>query len=371
MTSNESTCAPTTTTTTTNTATINNKKRKRTEWRVFPPNKRKQYTYKDGDLVLVKSLSNNNQDGNKSVWKNGTFQKKKQEDNGVSIILLNSDDGDKEKEKSLLLKEKELKRRLFPQFSSSASSPSVIVTPETNYFRQMANQVNARDKILEIGCSTGETSKLLIPLCDTWVGLDTSEQMIAQCKASAIASDDSDDDGKETCHLAVVDALVDPTKAKEESTKLGDPSVIFIDIGGNRECINVLRMMSWVLDVFAPRLVVVKSRELFHSIKASSAASIDDGTGLIANGNDWFLQRKQQRALPKHPLKAPMVLSPKDGKTPICRYHNYHKHGCGKPDGVCPLDHDHCHACQIPGHIAKLCPTLSTNRNTVTIANNK
>jgi hypothetical protein len=161
-------------------------------------------------------------------------------------------------------------------------------------------------------------------------------------------------------HDCLVDALIDPAKAEQECKKFGDLSVIFIDIGGNRECINVLRMVSWVQETFqTPRLIIVKSRELFHSIKSS--ASIDEGTGLIENGSDWFRQRKQQRALPKHPLKAPMVMSPKDGTTPICRYHNYHKSGCSK-QSVCPLDHDHCHACQKPGHIAKDCPKLSAGR---------
>jgi hypothetical protein len=313
------------------------KKRKRTEWRVYPP-KKKQYTYQDGDIVLVKS-----KDG-KTVL-NGKIKIDTSEDAKGFFVTL-------DEEKCLILNDKEQRRRLLPQFSSD---PTIIVTPETNHFRQMASQVTSSDKLLEIGCSTGETSKLLIPLCDTWVGLDTSEQMIAQCKTTIGDSLD-----EKTCHFAIVDALIDPAKAEQECKKFGDLSVIFIDIGGNRECINVLRMVSWVQETFqTPRLIIVKSRELFHSIKSS--ASIDEGTGLIENGSDWFRQRKQQRALPKHPLKAPMVMSPKDGTTPICRYHNYHKSGCSK-QSVCPLDHDHCHACQKPGHIAKDCPKLSAGR---------
>jgi SAM-dependent methyltransferase len=303
-------------------------KRTKPEWRVFPPTKRQATcTFHDGDAVLIKSKDT------KAAPVRGTIVSVNNDGGGEVQVLV------EEKQESFGPKER---KRLMPYFGIN---PTIIITPETNYFRQMVHQVEATDAVLEIGCSTGETSRLLIPLSNSWVGLDTSQQMIDQCKSHM----------KENCHVSKVDALIDPKRALEESRTCGEPNVIFVDIGGNRECINVLRMVSWVLDSFGPRLVVVKSRELVQSVRSS--ASVDSGTGLIADGDTWYRDRQQRRALPKHPLRAPLVLSPKDGLTPICRYHNYHKDGCSKEDR-CELDHNHCHACQQLGHIATHCPTL-------------
>ena len=47
------------------------------------------------------------------------------------------------------------------------------------------------------------------------------------------------------------------------------------------------------------------------------------------------------------------------GAPPICRFHNYDSRrggGCKKlRSGACPLDHEHCHFCLEPGHVAKEC----------------
>ena len=187
--------------------------------------------------------------------------------------------------------------------------------------------------------------------------------------------------------------------------------------------------MSWVLKYFGGgcdddedsddcpplRMVIVKSRALVRKLlsdcggddgvdgcnhnssgssssSSSSSVRLDVPTGSISNGRAWFAstcqrlvekqkQKQKQREKEggknvsiirfKHPLKAPMVLSPVDEKTPICRYHNYHRDGCrlykknsnsttqgeagAAADAICPFDHDHCHACQQLGHVAKNC----------------
>eukprot|EP00934_Nitzschia_sp_Nitz4_P003690 Nitzschia sp. Nitz4//scaffold166_size90379//11034//11585//NITZ4_005046-RA/size90379-processed-gene-0.52-mRNA-1//-1//CDS//3329538163//3680//frame0 len=157
-------------------------------------------------------------------------------------------------------------------------------------------------------------------------------------------------------HTALLDPLVDPRKATKEASKLGDPTVVFLDIGGNRECINVLRMLDWVLNTFDPRFVVIKSRELVQSLQNFSD-TICPETGIMEQFQSWWERNRPKRAMPKHPLKAALVMSPVDPKKPICRYHNYHKNGCKKDD--CALDHEHCHACLKRGHRARDCNTLS------------
>lgn len=324
---------------------------------------------------------------------------------------------------------------------------TVVLVRETAPFRQLVRQLRSADRVLEIGCSTGELSKRVVPLVDSWVGLDVSQGMVDRCTRQLAPSDSGPNrggqgggaDGGQDDHparsdpntatrqqqghrrikIVKVDALVEPQRAfQEATTPFGPPTVIFVDIGGNRECLPVLQILSWVFASFYPtaipdsgadshsasqqggapssngvRLVMIKSREMVELMKSAildtgSSVRIDPRTGVATDGHAWFVaackdqrqvqqqQQQQERStarmtLPRlrHPLKAPLVLSPADQVTPICRYHNYHRDGCklmrttndtqseqdcdGGSGTYCALDHEHCHACRERGHVAK------------------
>lgn len=250
------------------------------------------------------------------------------------------------------------RRLLLPDLSQVKT---LVLTPETNHFRHLVAHVQTTDRVLEIGCSSGETSRLLVQYCQSWVGFDTSQEMLSMCSQSLQLSGQN----TSTRIAVLLDPLVDPGRARQEARQFGDPNVVFLDIGGNRECVGVLRMVSWVLEEFEPRLVVVKSRELVNSIKSSRNCTICPDTGVVENGYDWIRSNYQKRAIPKHPLKAALVMSPADPTIPICRYHNYHKNGCKRDD--CHYDHKYCHACLQLGHTARECETLAGD-STVVIA---
>jgi SAM-dependent methyltransferase len=238
----------------------------------------------------------------------------------------------------------------------AASEQIILVTPETTEFRHLVvGFVTSNDRILEIGCSSGEASILMVPICRSWVGFDTSEEMLDKCKAAlqSISSQVTNE-----CHPVIMNALVDSRKATEEACRFGSPTAVACDIGGNRELISVLRMISWALEEFEPKLIIIKSRELTDALQSSSL-TMDAQTGLIDKAHDWFQANRPKHVMPKHPKKAPLVMSPSDPNKPICRYHNYHKNGCQKND--CHLDHEHCHFCQKVGHIGKDCPLLSSS----------
>ena len=146
------------------------------------------------------------------------------------------------------------------------------------------------------------------------------------------------------------------------------PSIVYLDIGGNREEAGVIEMMSWVLSrSFSNlRMIVIKSREVIHTLKNNSTTAIDAESGIVQNGSAWFQEklmetrrRKESRHL--HPLQAPLVYSPCDTKQPICRYHNYDPKGCKKASN-CPLDHDHCHLCLRKGHRAIDCKSTVSDK---------
>jgi hypothetical protein len=272
------------------------------------------------------------------------------------------------------------------------------------------------DRVLEIGCSTGGLSKMLLQRRpSSWIGIDISQEMIDRCHGYL---KDTISEVKDTTETKVVkvDAILEPAKAYKEATTLdkrndrslsssSSPTVIFVDIGGNRDDKSVLKVLEWIFQSFLSnrrietdvtssplssriRLVIVKSREVVSSILSSSLGGSISSTGVIANGSKWYIEAMKDLAhdlrpsLPKHPLRATMVLSPMDGATPICRYHNYHKKGCRRhnvtleknmedetrpteidDDCLCPFDHDHCHACLQRGHVAQQCTLFCVPSN--------
>jgi SAM-dependent methyltransferase len=252
--------------------------------------------------------------------------------------------------------------RLLPIFIPycSSSIPNkgldmtiVIVTPDTTNYRLLcASQVTSNDIVLELGCSSGQASLILIKYAKFWVGLDTSEEMIQHCRDEILARDLTPD-----LHVYKVDALKDPTLAKDLILNANPqnlpPSHVFIDIGGNRAFESVLQMLDWVTKAFHPVLIVVKSQPLSRNLQSKEYSF--DSYGIDMTKNILQLNSNVFPKIPSHPLKAPLRYVT-DREKPICRYHNYHKDGCSKfPSGRCTLDHDHCHLCLQPGHVAKQC----------------
>jgi len=304
-------------------------------------------------------------------------------------------------------------KRLIPIFPTPSSSICVIVTKETVHYRQLAaSQVTRDDHVLELGCSTGETARCFFSsknnsnnnnkkgkgctaaAVSSWVGFDTSSSMVETTRNRINEwkkNHQKRNDPAIRANALKMDALLDPTAASLAACQFHSkgPTVVFLDIGGNREIAGVVRMLNWVL--FPPqssldslgsvRLVVVKSKELFGSMynnnndndnvqdAAASGGCVENGIFRAVsskgnNNNQWFrelLQESLRITLPKHPLQAPRQLSPVDHTTPICRYHNYYREGGCAKGKACPFDHEHCHLCLRRGHIAINCPTLEQN----------
>lgn len=312
--------------------------------------------------------------------------------------------------------------RLFPVYdirNAHGSNPRgslVVITPDTTNFRQLAiAHLRPRDHVLEVGCSTGETTALLIrrllllhlKRCShsnggtpgQVIAFDTGADMIEKARDrlrsefSRMVSKGCD--GKEVSsrppmvHYHKVNALLDPKGARSQA---GQPDMVLIDIGGNREKKGVADMLHWVQSAFQkdpPRLIIVKSLELTTDLAKFVGSKVNgtelkadqtiaaDGMfvtpiGIISNAQKWFsslllssekanVDRVEPRkSVPaySHPMKAPLVLSPTDNVTPICRFHNYHPDGCQRyrsGSHACPYDHEHCHWCGKTGHVALNC----------------
>ncbi|CAB9501301.1 expressed unknown protein [Seminavis robusta] len=260
-------------------------------------------------------------------------------------------------------------KRLVPVFTQSHGDQSIILTPDTIPYRHLAaSQICETDDVLEIGCSTGEASVILCRYGRSWVGFDSSNDMIETSSAALQKMD-----LKILRHACKMDALSDPKRAMDVARKFNPkgPAAVFLDIGGNREEKGVLEMMSWVLESFPQvKVLVVKSREVVKDIsstisnKDNSSSDVIEDYGVVRNGSTWFhakMESVNTTKLPRHPLQAPLVMSPLDATKPVCRYHNYDPKGCKKAAN-CPLDHEHCHLCLEKGHRAVNCSSTSSNK---------
>jgi SAM-dependent methyltransferase len=310
----------------------------------------------------------------------------------------------------------------------------IILTECTDQYRKLAaSQLLENDHVLEIGCSNGECSLYIDKYLQrgTFIGFDISQKMIAEAKDKFSGRDgipiptklewdekaelwrqcQCGDDNYVKFHI--IDPFTEPQRAYKYATTIDSrnedgnmkeveikPTVIFIDIGGNRELDPVVRMISWAKEKFDPRLCIIKSEAMMQNLnecqeKYRQSGGLGEGkesklkrqkldneqksranvsvekNGVVVNGEGWFQNIVENptdvsdtrtagvRCNPCtapgfiHPLKAPLSLSPITN-LPICRFHNYAEKGCKKKD-ACPFDHIHCHLCKKPGHRALDC----------------
>ena len=220
--------------------------------------------------------------------------------------------------------EKEISvKRLLPIFETAKpqqhqqkqqqSSIIIVVTADTTSYRLLASSQLTKDTddvVLEIGCSTGEASAIMVQYCKSWIGFDTSEEMVERCNqrlssssvSSVSSSQKNDEDimnknNTNTNMAFQMDALVDPHRAQQlvrdclvpstnanKQSSSSFPNKIFIDIGGNRDCDAVWRMLEWATTLMTDtssssmmtatsssppctQMIVVKSQELVAQLQ--------------------------------------------------------------------------------------------------------
>jgi hypothetical protein len=155
---------------------------------------------------------------------------------------------------------------------TSVSGPHVVIFAETSEYRRACIvHTGPNESFCEIGCACGITCqkvKLYGHADRLVVGLDKSEQEILKAKASV------PDCTFATCDilrsteewLPMVDKIPQSKMDGEQGRSGFCPTVVAIDINGNRELQAVLSCLQVAMDVWRPRLILVKSRSLYHGI---------------------------------------------------------------------------------------------------------
>jgi hypothetical protein len=121
----------------------------------------------------------------------------------------------------------------------------ILVASETNDYRRTATvQTRKEDHFIEIGCDFG----ILVDSVDaaSTLGVDKSEESIRIARE------------RYPTHEFLLGDVFEKLDVAPQH-----PLVVAIDINGNRELPAVLKCIQLALDKWSPRLLVVKSRELY------------------------------------------------------------------------------------------------------------
>lgn len=168
--------------------------------------------------------------------------------------------------------------RITRIFDASVESPKVIITPDTTTWRQLArSQLTSTDEALDIGCSFGGGTAVIAEHCLSVIGIDIGR---AAVERAALAVP--------TASFLSFDVLRHPERL---AAVAAGRSVIFADIGGNRELEALATLLPRLEALPSPiRLIVIKSKSLYQSAMQwrvdqedlpTRSARVDDSNGFL------------------------------------------------------------------------------------------
>jgi precorrin-6B methylase 2 len=136
----------------------------------------------------------------------------------------------------------------------------LIVAVTAEYYRRLAQEgIEAGSTVVEIGCSTGRTTRLLARRCGRVVAVDVSQEMVVR-----VQKDLAD------CPNVLV-ARVDGRDAETLAQLAGRPDTVFVDVGGDALLENVLTVLWQCVRSLRPqRRVIVRSRNLAYLMRLVS-----------------------------------------------------------------------------------------------------
>jgi len=155
-----------------------------------------------------------------------------------------------------------------PQRSELRRRSCILCTETMNYRKIAATHVTGTDSVLELGCSFGDATKVLVTLARRVTAVDNSDECVQRaCMACKGASN---------CRIETSDVLANPAQCLALGREM-EINVAFIDLGGNRDGDAVLPIVLLLLaELPHMSLCVVKCRALHAA--ASIHLAIDGGT---------------------------------------------------------------------------------------------
>jgi len=227
--------------------------------------------------------------------------------------------------------------------------------------------------IIDIGCSTGGTTMMLSKHDGAVIGVDRAWKCLKKCKGDATS------EAEKGIEWSLMDCVAFPHLIAEKILGMQCADVVvFLDIGGDRMAHTVLSLTEYLFMHVNPRLVVIKSEEMWKSLADWREPPDPHDRPDVSLGRDldWGVVKETIKVAPSatkwteatteevkkgrkmHPTKACIRMSPVSGLS-ICRFWSYGV--CNKFEmpseeyGECPYDHVTCHVCLKEGHRAQEC----------------
>jgi precorrin-6B methylase 2 len=128
----------------------------------------------------------------------------------------------------------------------------LIIAVTVDYYRRLARErVEEGSTVVEIGCSTGRTTRLLARRCGRVVAVDVSQEMVTRVQQELA-----------DCPNVLV-ARVDGRDVETLAQLAGRPDTVFVDVGGDALLENVLTVLWRCLCSLRPqRRLIVRSQNL-------------------------------------------------------------------------------------------------------------
>eukprot|EP00943_MAST-04B_sp_MAST-4B-sp1_P000701 g701.t1 len=178
-----------------------------------------------------------------------------------------------------------------------------IVTKDTNMYRRLAHsQAEANDIALEIGCDFGYTTKILGEKCKIALGIDKKYSHVKDAiKNYGI---DGGNNNKNQIYFHSVDIFTnsDNILGKYAKQLEHNPTLIFVDINGNRELQAVVKALNIVYERYTPRLVVVKSSSFFNYLYDDTVINNNMKKTATAEKHDVVVGIQEDYVYEKHQI---------------------------------------------------------------------
>lgn len=171
--------------------------------------------------------------------------------------------------------------RITRVMDATVESPKVVITPDTATWRQLArSQLNGTDEALDIGCSFGGGTAVIAEHCRGVIGIDIGRAAVERAALAVPAINAS---------FVCFDVLRHPERL---AAAAAGRSVIFADIGGNRELEALATLLPRLEGLPSPiRLIVIKSKSLYQSALQWRVEQEDSpvGSARVGDSNGFLL----------------------------------------------------------------------------------
>mmetsp|Transcript_12053 Transcript_12053/g.26776 ORF Transcript_12053/g.26776 Transcript_12053/m.26776 type:complete len:266 (+) Transcript_12053:75-872(+) len=137
--------------------------------------------------------------------------------------------------------------------SALEGTTEVVVCEEVGEYRTAAQQlVGPEDRVLEVGCHVGGTTKILAGSTRHLVGLDQQPTLVAEARERLPAIQFEVCDAFDAQRILALSRALAPHRFTK----------VFVDISGSRDLSTVIRLLDVYRNTLRPDLLVVKSQPL-------------------------------------------------------------------------------------------------------------